>query len=252
VRHASAILVGSRHTQSEIPDRYRDKTIYIPENGIDPKRFSQTAQPTGTVLRACFVGRLVPYKGADMLISASADLLRGGRMTLDIIGDGPMLDQLTALATSLDCENGLTFHRWVPHHEVQSILSRSHLLSFPSIREFGGGVVLEAMALGVVPLIVDYAGPGELVSDDTGLKVPCGTRTQIIDGFRKTLTELTDDPDQLRPKAQAAQARIRSHFLWSCKAQQIRNVYDWILTRETCQKPDAFNAVSPHIAAKPA
>ena len=252
VRNASAILVGSRHTQSEIPDQFRDKTLYIPENGIDPDRFGQSAQPKGPVLRACFVGRLVPYKGADMLLTAAADLLRSGRMTLDIIGDGPMMNQLTNLAKSLDCENGLTFHRWIPHQQVQSILSRSHVLSFPSIREFGGGVVLEAMALGVVPVVVDYAGPGELVSEATGLKVPCGTRAEIVEGFRKVLTDLAENPDQLRPKAQAAQARIQSHFLWSRKAEQISSVYNWVRSQESHKKPDVFTVVSPQIAAKSA
>ena len=39
LRHAAAIVVGSRHTGSEIPPAYHAKTIYLPENGIDPARF---------------------------------------------------------------------------------------------------------------------------------------------------------------------------------------------------------------------
>lgn len=228
VRHASAILVGSRHTQGEIPERYRSKTVYIPENGIDPQRFGLMAQPDDNCLHACFVGRLVPYKGADMLIAASAELLRNGRMTLDIIGDGPMMEQLTSLADELDCRKGLTFHSWVAHDKVQTILARSHLLAFPSIREFGGGVVLEAMALGVVPLVVDYAGPGELVTPETGLKVPCGTRQDIVDGFRTILTRLAEDPSSLKPMAKAAKDRVDADFTWSRKAEKVRNVYDWV------------------------
>lgn len=240
IQHASAIIVGSRHTQSEIPNRYQNKTVYIPENGINPDRFNQTAQPTGDVLRACFVGRLVPYKGANMLITAAADLLRDGRMTLDMVGDGPMMGQLTALAKALDCQSGITFHKWMPHDEVQSVLGRSHILSFPSIREFGGGVVLEAMALGVVPVVVDYAGPGELVTENTGFKVPCGTREEIVNGFRATLTRLAENPDQLRPMARAAKARVHSHFLWSQKANQIIDVYNWTSQKDRLQRPDVF------------
>ena len=253
LKHASAIVVGSRHTQSEIPEVFQDKTLYIPENGIDPARFNQTARPKGDVLKASFVGRLVPYKGADMLIAASADLLRSGRMTLDIIGDGPMLGHLTAQAKSLNCETGLTFHKWIPHVEVQSILSQSHILSFPSIREFGGGVVLEAMALGVVPVIVDYAGPGELVTTETGFKVPCGDRDEIIAAFGRTLADLSDrlsgNPAALDPMAQAAKARVDDYFLWSRKADQIREVYDWTSGRKNAEKPDVFRAALRPVAA---
>ncbi|SHH56799.1 glycosyltransferase family 4 protein [Marivita hallyeonensis] len=250
VKHAAAIIVGSRHTQSEIPAQYAGKTVFIPENGIDPARFNQTANPKDDMLRACFVGRLVPYKGADMLITAAADLLRSRRMTLDIIGDGPMLGELTNLAGSLGCEEGLTFHKWLPHHEVQSVLGRSHILSFPSIREFGGGVVLEAMALGVVPVVVDYAGPGELVTEETGLKVPCGPRSEIVDGLNKILTELATDPAQLRPLAKRAQARVQSHYLWSRKAEQIRQIYDWIQGDSGSSIPSAFSPTLEQTSAR--
>jgi len=242
LKHASAILVGSRHTQSEVPAAYQPKTVYIPENGIDPARFNKTAQPESPVLKACFVGRLVPYKGADMLISSAAELLRAGRMTLDIIGDGPMLAQLVAQTKALECEAGVTFHKWIPHAEVQTILGRSNVLSFPSIREFGGGVVLEAMALGVVPVIVDYAGPGELVTAETGFKIPCGSRGEIIAGFQETLSRLAERPEQLAPMARAAKTRIETHFLWSRKAEQVRQVYDWACAKKQSAKPDVFKA----------
>ncbi|MEN8750468.1 glycosyltransferase, partial [Marivita sp.] len=142
-----------------------------------------------------------------------------------------------------------TFHKWIPHAEVQSILSQSHILSFPSIREFGGGVVLEAMALGVVPLIVDYAGPGELVSADTGFKVPCGSREDIIAAFAETLTRLSDNPASLAPLARNAKARVDDYFLWPRKAEQIRHVYDWALDERRAEKPDIFTARSRPLAA---
>lgn len=251
LRHASAILAGSRHTASEVPARYQDKVIYLPENGIDPARFGRAASPEG-VLRAGFVGRLVPYKGPDMLLEAAADLIRAGKLRLDIIGDGPMRPALEARAQELGLTEGLIFHGWQAHEAVQDTLAQCHLLSFPSIREFGGGVVLEAMALGVVPLIVDYAGPGELVTPGTGLKVPCGTRDQIIRDFRQHLTALADDPTPLPAMAQAARQRVQDAFLWARKAEQIRRVYDWVLSGQTDPAPHVMTpppgADAPHAA----
>ncbi|MCT4554951.1 MAG: glycosyltransferase family 4 protein [Pelagimonas sp.] len=229
--HASAIIVGSQHTASEIPQTHQHKRIYIPENGIDPARFHRRAAPSG-VLRAAFVGRMVPYKGPDMLIEAAMPLLQSGTLQLDMIGDGPMTEALKTQAADVP---GITFHGWKAHEEVQDILARCHLLSFPSIREFGGGVVLEAMALGVVPMIVDYAGPGELVQPEWGIKIPCATRPEIVQGFAKALSDLADDPSALPAMAQAARARVDSHFLWARKAEQIAQIYDWL--REGAPQP---------------
>lgn len=237
LRHASAILAGSRHTAGEIPDRHANKLIYLPENGIDPDRFALQANPQSGALRACFVGRLVPYKGPDMLIQAAAPLLRDGRMTLDVIGDGPMMPQLRAMAQDL---RGITFHGWQDHRAVQDIMARCHLLAFPSIREFGGGVVLEAMALGVTPLVVDYAGPGELVQEGLGYKVPCGARAQIVAAFRTELTRLAQEPEDLAVTGAAARARVQSHFTWARKAAQVAQVYDWVLEGKTGAKPQFF------------
>ncbi|WP_299918771.1 glycosyltransferase [uncultured Roseobacter sp.] len=227
---ASAILTGSRHTQGEIPARHRDKTVWLPENAIDPARFNLSAKHSlNGPLRACFIGRLVPYKGPDMLLEAAAPLLRSGQLVLDIIGDGPMRPDLEALAARLEITPAVTFHGMLAHEDVQSVAVEANLLTFPSIREFGGGVVLEAMALGVVPVIVDYAGPGELVRAQTGYKVPIGSRAEIIARFGALLQQIVADPSPLPGLAAAARADVQARFTWEAKAAQVRRVYDAVL-----------------------
>ncbi|MGI1662024.1 glycosyltransferase family 4 protein [Palleronia sp. KMU-117] len=226
----SAIIVGSRHTESEIPARYADKVFYLPENAIDPGRFNRlAAQDISGPLRAVFIGRLVPYKGPDMLLEAAAGLIRDGKLILDIVGDGPMRSDLEALAGRLSLGSAVTFHGMVPHDRVQDIAVGSNLLTFPSIREFGGGVVLEAMALGVVPVVVDYGGPGELVTDETGYRIPIGDRSGVIAGLRRTLEAIVADPSALPRMAGAAQDRVATSFTWPAKARQVAGIYDEIL-----------------------
>jgi glycosyltransferase involved in cell wall biosynthesis len=132
------------------------------------------------------------------------------------------------------CEaDGITdqgcFHGWVEHQEVQQVLAQANLLTFPSIREFGGGVVLEAMALGVVPVIVDYAGPGELVQEGLGYKVPIGPRAEIVESFRSKLNEIAALPETLAPMGKRVREHVHEHFTWDAKARQIREIYDWVL-----------------------
>lgn len=236
---AAAILVGSRHTQGEIPARHRDKTVYLPENAIDPARFNKRAEPrTEGPLRACFIGRLVPYKGPDMLLEAAAPFLRDGRLALDIIGDGPMRGALEDQARALGIAGGVTFHGMLDHRAVQDVAVRSSLMTFPSIREFGGGVVLEAMALGLVPVVVDYAGPGELVTEATGYRIPIGPRPAIIAGLRDRLGRILADPSDLPRLAAAGRAMVERQFTWAAKAAQVRRVYDAVLAGHPL--PDLF------------
>ncbi|MBX3375586.1 MAG: glycosyltransferase family 4 protein [Phycisphaeraceae bacterium] len=225
-RNAAAIVVGSKDTLKQEPARYHGKCVYIPENGIDPERFSKPVEgPIGTPVKGAFVGRLVPYKGADMLLEAAAPLIRAGKLTIDVIGDGPEMPRLRDQVNREGIESGVQLPGWVEHTKLQERLRHSDLLTFPSIREFGGGVVLEAMALGLVPVIVDYGGPAELITPQTGIAVPIGTRQQVIDNYRQALERIVGQPSMIRPMGMAARERVLGQFTWDAKAAQMVEVY---------------------------
>lgn len=240
LQSASALVIGSKDTLAQIPVKYHSKCIYLPENAIDPARFSSVVSPDRTSpLRACFVGRLVPYKGPDMLLEAAMPLLRENRIHLDIIGDGPLMQNLRVLVKNECVSSAVTFHGWVEHSKIQEIMCRSQVFAFPSIREFGGGAVLEAMALGLVPVVVDYAGPAELVTPDIGFKVPIGRREDIVSAINEKLNMLVENQDLLQPMSLSAIARVQTLFTWKVKAKQIAEIYRWVLG-ERLNKPDFF------------
>jgi glycosyltransferase involved in cell wall biosynthesis len=237
-RHAAAIIVGSRATREQMPDRFKDKTIYIPENAIDPSRFDRWAEgPLRLPLKVAFVGRLVPYKGADMLLEAAAPLIRPGRVEIDLIGDGPERERLQGFVDREGLAGSVEFAGWIENHLLPDRLVRSHILGFPSIREFGGGVVLEAMALRLVPIVMDYGGPGELVTERTGFALPMGPRAQIVADLRGVLERLVADPSAIRAMGARARERVLRQFTWQAKATQVREVYRWVLGRRAA-KPD--------------
>ena len=241
LKNAAALIVGSKDTLSQIPKQYHNKCIYLPENAIDPARFSlETNHNQKKITRACFVGRLVPYKGPDMLLEAAMPFLKAGKMQLDIIGDGPLMPKLNEIVKNENLDDSVTLHGWVKHSDLQKKMGQSVIFAFPSIREFGGGVVLEAMALGLVPLVVDYAGPGELVTKDTGFKVPIGKREDIIRAFRHKLDEIIENPQVLKTMGVTARKRVRDLFTWEAKAKQVNEVYRWVLSQRA-EKPDFFN-----------
>jgi len=229
LRDSAAILYASKYIYREIDPRYRGKCHYLPENAIDPARFNLQTGPHGGVLRACFIGRMVPLKGLDMLIEAATPLLLDGRLILDLIGDGPEMPALRKQVAEARAENAVVFHGWLDHHDVQGVAARSSVFVFPSIRDFGGGAVLEGMALGLAPLILDYGGPSELVDDDTGYKVALGSRDQIVAGFRTALQALADAPQEVAEKGARARAHVLAHFTWPAKAKQIAAIYEQVV-----------------------
>jgi glycosyltransferase involved in cell wall biosynthesis len=237
-RKSAAILLASRDTWSQMPAKYRDKCFYLPENAIDPSRFQKRRCRKATQpIKGIFIGRLVPYKGADMLLEAACELLRDVLMTVEIVGDGPQMAELREMVSREKLERPVMLSGWVEHAKVQDRLVEADVLCFPSIREFGGGVALEAMAVGVVPVVPRYGGLGELVTDETGFLIEMGDRKTMIARLRQTLEQLVETPSLIDAKSDVAFRRAHEQFTWSAKAQQTLKVYDWV-TGQNPQRPE--------------
>lgn len=232
-RYSAAIIAGSRYTLGDLPRWAHDKCVYIPENGADLDQLSvPRRRSVNHPLRAAFVGRLVPYKGADILLEAAAEFLRNGQLELHIIGDGPQRALLHEIVQQLGVRSAVRFHGWMPHKAVQDTLSSCDFLALPSVREFGGGVVVESMALGITPVVADYAGPSELVDGNTGIRVPFTDQRSLVEGMRRAIGEIIRTPGQLDRLGAAARERIKERLTWEAKAKQIMAVYDAVRAGE--------------------
>jgi glycosyltransferase involved in cell wall biosynthesis len=237
-RFASAILIASRDTWLQMPHSFHEKCFYLPENAIDPDRFpARPRRIPQKPIRAIFIGRLVPYKGADMVLEAAMPLLKSGVLTLDILGDGPQLQEIRQTIKRENLGNAVRIPGWVAHEQVRNYLAEADIFAFPAVREFGGGVVLEAMAMGVTPIVMNYGGPGELVTDQTGYLIPMSPREQIVSHLRQLLSALSADPRPLELLGPAAQRRALQHFTWNAKARSVIELYRW-LTNPASPKPN--------------
>jgi glycosyltransferase involved in cell wall biosynthesis len=232
-KYSSAIIAGSKHAYDEIPSWAKEKSVYIPENGVDPERFNHPRVRTATPpLKAAFIGRLVPYKGADILLEAAVDFLKQGSLKLDIIGEGPQRQTLEAMVSQMGLQQSVRLLGSLPHREVQEHLRQCDFMAFPSVREFGGAVVIEAMALGVTPIVADYGGPSELVDDDTGIRVPFQNQQSLKEGMKKAISEVIRTPGILDKLGAAGKKKVEAKFTWDRKAEQILNVYEAVLKGE--------------------
>ena len=239
---AAAILTASRSCLRDMPPQVRDRCVFIPENAIDPARFTlerheHAAASSAAPLHIAFVGRLVALKGVDMLIEAAAPLVRDGKVTLDLIGDGPEMARLRDMAEMHRISAATRLDGWEDHAALPKRLRSADVMAFPSIREFGGGAVLEAMALGIPPIVLDHGGPPELVAPGTGFVLPLKSRAQIVSDLRALFERLVDDRASLSTMGAAAQSHVRSQYTWQKKAEQIEAVYQWVLGHRA-DKPD--------------
>lgn len=245
--NSSAIIAGSSFALKDISSKYHSKTFYMAENAVN-NCVSIPLKAISLPIKIVFVGRLVKLKMVSSLIEAVSTLAKHNLITLDIIGDGPEREALKKQAVDLGVADRINFLGWSTHSELMARLPGYDVLGFPSIRDFGGGVVLEAMASGVIPIVVDYAGPSELVDQKTGFKVPLGNPHDLCVSYRNVLDDICKNPTMLEPMRQACIERVNKHFTWDAKARKVLEVYKWVLgQRETNPEEDPdFLSFKPH------
>jgi glycosyltransferase involved in cell wall biosynthesis len=197
---------------------------------------AQTNPERNCKLQLIFVGVLVPRKACDLALRAAASLLRSGAAHFTVVGDGPERRRLEQLVKHLGLREAVSFEGWLKHSEVLIRLQSSDVLVFPSVRDFGGGVIFEALAVGSVPVVVDFGGPGDIVHAEVGYKVPLTNETEVVSQIEQILTDLSGNRDLLNRLQKQGMSYARERLTWEAKAQSVSRILNWVLRRGL--KPD--------------
>lgn len=211
-KRADVILTQNPDTIDWLPAAYRDKAIVAPNAGFSSKGLAREGIRDPSQLRGLFPARLLHWKGTSLAIRAIHQV-DDEAVTLDIVGEGPDEVRLRALVRELRVEGRVRFHGWLPQSELFQLMAISDVLLFPSLHEDCGFVVVEAMAHGVIPIVLDRGGPPGLVGD-AGIKIELQARDQIVRQIAENLKTLKLDltaREQLRAKAR----RRAMRFEWA-------------------------------------
>jgi len=184
------------------------------------------------------VVRLAPGKGLDDLLRAFAIVVKGVPATrLLLVGDGPLREELRALAGELGIGGRVVFagEQKQPRRFLHAM--DAFVLAVPA-----GSMsiaLLEAMAAGVPPVIT-FCGPEEAVIDgETGLCAPAGDPA----GLARVLHALVADSALRARLAEAAAAHARRHFSVTRVADDTLAAYT--AARARGPMPEALDAAGP-------
>ncbi|MRS12118.1 MAG: glycosyltransferase [Actinobacteria bacterium] len=218
LERADLVLASSPNMVEHSPflSRIADKCRVIPY-GIRVERYADTPELTARAaeLRAgharpivLFVGRLVYYKGPEVLVRAMAAV----DADLVVIGRGPLKRELEALAASYGVSGRITFLDPVDDGELAAWYHAADVFCLPSVArsEAYGLVQLEAHASGTPTVSTTLTTSVPFVNADgvTGLTVPPGDVVALADALQNLVAD-----ESLRKRLGAqARARARAEF----------------------------------------
>jgi glycosyltransferase involved in cell wall biosynthesis len=159
-RRATLILVQNEETRQWLPRRYRSRAQVFPHAVLEELAAESDRDRQRLIL---FAGRLLPWKGGSIAISA---LERLPDWRLVICGDGPDFDRLQQRATKCGLLDRVDFRGWVAHDEVlRTMREEASILAFPSLHDDSPFVVAEAIASGLPVVCLNVGGPPVIAGD---------------------------------------------------------------------------------------
>ncbi|HNY32682.1 MAG TPA: glycosyltransferase family 4 protein [Fibrobacteria bacterium] len=196
------------------------RTRFVPNPGPEPKT-PATSDPSGPSRNSfLFIGRLVPSKGCDVAIRATAT---STDLRLRIVGDGPQRDELQALARKLGVLDRVSFQGWQPRQQVEAELRASLGLVVPSLwPEPFGLVALEAFSNGV-PVIASRAGGlVDIVEPGVnGLLVEPGSVRQLA----RAMGDFLEDPSLSDRLGMAGNRTLADRFALGTHLDRLEELY---------------------------
>lgn len=198
LRGAVALFPLSGHVETAL--RGQGLAARIVKLWLPPFDFGAQAPPPlrhgGRPRILCF-GRLLPYKGLDLLAGALAAF--GDELPYDvrICGDGPASSDLERLA---GMKHVTVDHRWIPESELPGLVAWSDAIVLPYREASQSGVAAAAIAQGRYVLATNVGGLPEQLAGVRGAKL-CDPTVQAIAAGLLGLFDGARPPAQPDPDA---------------------------------------------------
>jgi glycosyltransferase involved in cell wall biosynthesis len=198
VAAARVIVTETDYAAQFLQDRFPDRANHIHRiyNGLNLPEFGRT-DFSSTPPLIIGVGRLIAKKGFANLIRACGLLAEGGKsFQCEIIGEGPLENELRAQVERLDLQGRIALSGAKPQREVRQRLAAASVFVLPSVVDAQGGmdnlptVIMEAMATGLPVISTNISGiPEMVVQNETGFLVRPGDAVALAGAIEKVLDD---------------------------------------------------------------
>lgn len=230
-KRARALLVCNYEAKNAIPQKWKNKVYLFPVNGISFNNlFVAKRKKEDNQFVVLTAGKLIKIKSFDLAIKSFKifnDKFSNSKFI--IAGEGPERNNLENLVNSLNIKEKVVFDGWVKRKELLERMNDCDVFLFPSLRDGGGNVVVEAMAVGRPVICFDLAGPGFHIDQSCGIKIKANNPKQSIEDMMKALEKLYLDKDLRLKLGKGAREKAEKEYDWDKLGNRLSDIYRKVL-----------------------
>ena len=219
-RKAVAILCRTKNNREAIPKKHRNKTHIIIETGMtnETDKYAKDYDVQNEKIEIAVVGRLIPIKNVEAAIDVFKSVKEEvPNVHMSLIGDGPLRKSLEEKTKEYGIEESIDFCGEIPREQVLQKLQKADIYFLPSLKEGGSWSLMEAMSIGLPTVCLDWTGMGDIVDEQSGIKVEVKDYDKTNQEFAKGIVKLANNSELRKQLGLNAKQRIRDEFSWESK-----------------------------------
>jgi glycosyltransferase involved in cell wall biosynthesis len=224
---ATRLIIANSLSVDAIPRKFHHK-IHLMQIGAVAPKDPQTEIDKSGLIKIYWGGIYERWKGLELLLRAIAKI-SNENLILDITGTGKDEIYYKQLVESLGIKEKVIFHGWLQRESQSVLIQECDIFVFTSLRETTGAILLEAMSLSKPVIVLNWSGPSEIVTNNSGIKIEVNSPEQVIQDLSVSIKKLSFDSGLRRKLGIAAAKRIKDHFSWDKIGEKMELNYDQIL-----------------------
>jgi glycosyltransferase involved in cell wall biosynthesis len=230
LNEVDVIITTNRQTEDFLLSMGRKKPVLRQPMVISHERFKKIRESVtnkaNDFLKIISGGSIEGRKGFALTIKALAKLKKMGiPFQFTVTGRGIEVQKLRNLANGLGLSREVSFETNLDSDSYIKKLAESHIFCFPSLRDNSPVTLIEAMAAGCVPIVLDNGGPSEAVNSNCGIILPLETPRETIEKILISLIRLNSNRDLLNSYSAKALEVVRERYLDDRIGKTMSNAY---------------------------
>lgn len=221
---AKIIIARTQDSKKAMPFFYRKKVRICLETAMENDIFKyRKVESDDNKIKLIVSGRLVPFKNIKTLIN-SFHYFSDSRISLKIIGSGPEYKTIKRMISGLENAN-IEIIESLPRENVLKELQRSDVYVFPSLREGGSWALMEAMAIGLPVICLNWSGMAISTDDSCAIRLSVTNPEQMSKDMAKAIIKLVENPELRKQMGKNGRKRIKEVFNWDAKGEFMENLF---------------------------
>jgi glycosyltransferase involved in cell wall biosynthesis len=222
---AKVILTRTPNSALVIPKIFRGKTKVILETAMEDTVFKlKRKERNDGEIRLITTGRLLPNKNILTAVRALKYISMSRKVHLTIVGSGYQKDEILKEIEANGWKENVSIYDELPRQKVLEMVELSDIFLFPSLREGGSWSLMEAMAIGLPIVCLNWAGMAVTTDDLCAIRLPVTNPEQMPKDMAEAIMKLIKNPQLREQMGNAGRKRIRQVFNWESKGFFMENV----------------------------